>query len=262
MGKYFSLTFYEKQTQPGEFWIRTPDNRIVSAIDGLKNVFEKYKYATASLPFHDNSLRTFYQDITEPGYFTRFDVIQDVIFVETQRGTIFDQIEVKNNIIYPKTQDNNFTTSLKSNRLRFPDYWFDEINRKIFITTYRIEAFQENTKGLRLGYFIEEYDMKRSILDVKNYFTVEFDFNAKNFYTETPISEPAKLTYNRETKMFNISHICRGPKKEFGLVSINVLKDQDLSVKNINAFFSFQKTTNVIFNPIIQKKMTIDSDNQ
>jgi len=262
MGKYFSLTFYEKQTQPGEIWLRTPDNRIVSAADGLKNVFSKYKYATASLPLADNSNRSFYQDINEGVYFTRFDVIQDVVFVETPRGTIFDQIVVENNEIYPKTQDNNFTTSLSSNRLRFPDYWFDENNRKIFIATYRNENFQPNTKNFKLGYIIEEFDMKRSVLDVINYFTVDFNFDTKVAYKETPIAEPLKITYNKETKMFNLSHICRGPKKEFGLISINLLRDQDLSVKNVNAFFSFSKTTDVVFEKIIQKKTTIDSDNQ
>lgn len=260
MGKYFSLTFYEKQSQTGELWIRTPDNRIVSASDGLKNVFAKYKNIKQNNSYDDGSDRTFYQDAIEGTYFTRFDVIQDVIFVETPRGVIFDQITVKDNEIYPKTQDNNFTTSLSSDRLRSPDYWFDEHNRKIFIATYKNEYYTSNS--FKLGYIIEEFDMKRSILDVKNYFTVEFNLEMDSDYKELPIFEPIKITYNRDTKMFNLSHIFRGPKKEFGLISINLLKDQDLSVKNINAFFSFSKTSDVVFEKIIQKKMTIDSDIQ
>ena len=80
------------------------------------------------------------------------------------------------------------------------------------------------------------------------------------FYYQIPIVEPVQLTYNKITKMFNISHICRGPKKQFGLVSINILKDQTLDVSSINCFFPFRDTSNVVYKKTIQKKLSIDSD--
>jgi hypothetical protein len=259
MGKYFSLTFYEKNRQEGELWVRTPNNSIVPAQEALSEVFLKYKNVSSELSEQDSSGRTIYQDLMEGNFFLRFDMIQDVLFVETPRGNIFDQIVVENNKILPRNQDNNFTTSLLSKRLTFPDYYFDENNKKIYIVTNKIEEY-ENLNGLKLGYIIEEFDMNSSVLDVKYYFKVFFNFNIKNFYKILPIVEPLKLSYNRFTKTFNISHICRGPNNEFGLVSINVLKDQNLNVNSINAFFPFQDTTDVDYESIIQKKLTIDLD--
>jgi hypothetical protein len=259
MGKYFALTFYEKNRQAGELWVRTPNNLIVPAQEALSQVFLKYKNVSSELAEQDSSGRTIYQDLMDGTFFLRFDMIQDVLFVETPRGNIFDQIVVENNKILPRNQDNNFTTSLLSKRLTFPDYYFDENNKKIYIVTNKIEEYQ-NLGGLKLGYIIEEFNMNSSILDVKYYFTVFFNFNIKQFYDTLPIVEPLKLSYNRFTKTFNISHICRGPNNEFGLVSINVLKDQDLNVSSINAFFPFQDTTNVEYESIIQKKLTIDLD--
>jgi hypothetical protein len=259
MGKYFSLTFYEKNRQEGELWVRTPNNTILPAEQALSRVFLKYKNVVSDLAEGDSSGRTFYQDIVEGKNFLRFDMIQDVLFVETPRGNIFDQIVFENNQILPRNQDNNFTTSLSSRRLSFPDYWFDENNKKIYIASSKIEQY-EKLNGLKMGYIIEQFDMNSSILDVKYYFTIFFNFNIKNFYDELPIVEPLKLSYNKYTKIFNISHICRSPKKDFGLVSINILKDQELSIESINAFFPFQKTTDVDYVPIIQKKLTIDMD--
>jgi len=259
MGKYFSLTFYEKNRQEGELWVRTPNNTVLPAQQAFSKVFLKYKDVSSDLSEGDSSGRTFYQDVMDGNFFLRFDMIQDVLFVETPRGNIFDQIIVENNQILPRTQDNNFTTSLLSRRLTFPDYWFDENNKKIYIVSNKIEEYQ-NLNGIKLGYIIEEFDINSSILDVKYYFTVFFNFNIENFYTQLPIVEPLKLSYNKFTKTFNISHICRGPKNEFGLVSINLLKDQDIKVSSINAFFPFQRTTDVDYSSIIQKKLTINLD--
>jgi len=259
MGKYFSLTFYEKNRQEGELWVRTPTNSVLPAQQALSNVFLKYKNVTSDLAEEDSSGRTFYQDLMDGNFFLRFDMIQDVLFVETPRGNIFDQIVVENNQILPRNQNNNFTTSLSSRRLTFPDYWFDENNKNIYIVSNKIEEYQ-NLNGIKLGYIIEEFDINSSILDVKYYFTVFFNFNIKNFYNQLPIVEPLKLSYNKFTKTFNISHICRGPKNDFGLISINVLKDQNLNVQSINAFFPFQETTDVDYSSIIQKKLTIDLD--
>jgi hypothetical protein len=72
--------------------------------------------------------------------------------------------------------------------------------------------------------------------------------------------EPPKITYNKSTKMFNVSHILRGPRKQFGFVSINILKDQNLDVKEINAFFPYAKTKDIIYNISLQKTLTVDSD--
>jgi hypothetical protein len=256
MGKYFSLTFYEKKLQSGELWVRDSNDNIFSVSEALKNVFIKYK----DVDIKDVDSLTFYEQVTTNTEILRFDVIQDVIFIETPRGNIFDQIILENDEIKPKTLDNNFTTSLSSRRSGFPDYWFDENNRKIFIASSNVESYDQSLSGLRIGYIIEQFDMNTSILDIKYYFNITFNFGIDSYYKEIPIVEPVQLTYNKITKTFNISHICRGPKKQFGLVSINILKDQNLNVSSINALFPFQDTSVVTYNKVIQKKLSIDSD--
>ena len=146
MGKYFSLTFYEKNRQEGELWVRTPNNTVLPAQQAFSKVFLKYKDVSSDLSEGDSSGRTFYQDVMDGNFFLRFDMIHDVLFVETSRGNIFDQIIVENNEILPRTQDNNFTTSLLSKRLTFPDYWFDENNKKLHhdIKNYYYINFYDN----------------------------------------------------------------------------------------------------------------------
>lgn len=256
MGKYFSLTFYEKNLQEGELWLRDNNNNVLSVSEALKNVFIKYK----DVDNKDVDSLTFYEQINTNTQILRFDVIQDVFFIETSRGNIFDQIIMENGEIKPKTLDNNFTTSLSSRRSGFPDYWFDENNRKIYIASNKVESYNGNLNGVKVSYMIEQFDMNTSILDVKYFFDITFDFGVNSFYSQIPIVEPVQLTYNKITKTFNISHICRGPKKQFGLVSINMLKDQTLDVTSINCFFPFRDTSNVVYKKTIQKKLSIDSD--
>jgi hypothetical protein len=256
MGKYFSLTFYEKNLQEGELWFRDTNNNVLSVSEALKDVFIKYKDVDSK----DVDSLTFYEQVNTNTQILRFDIIQDVFFIETSRGNIFDQIVMENGEIKPKTLDNNFTTSLSSRRANFPDYWFDENNRKIYIASNKVESYNGTLNGVNVSYMIEQFDMNTSILDVKYFFNITFNFGINSFYNQIPIVEPVQLTYNKITKTFNISHICRGPKKQFGLVSINILKDQTLDVSSINCFFPFQDTSNVVYKKTIQKKLSIDSD--
>jgi hypothetical protein len=245
MGKYFTLTFYEKNLQSGELWIRTPNNTVLPAHEALKNVFIKYKDVDPNI-IGEPGYQSFYEQLNTGTRYLRFDIIEDVIFVETQRGCIFDQIVYENNIIYPKTQDNNFMTSYKTKRFGFPSYWFDEHERKIYIASNTIsdwagsETWQENYSGITTKYMIEEFDLETSILDLKCHFDLDIRYAITNVYKELPIVEPVKLSYNNDTKIFNLSHICRGPKKQFGLISINISRDKDLKVKQVNAFLPLQ----------------------
>jgi hypothetical protein len=246
MGKYFTLTFYEKNLQNGELWIRTPNNTVLPAHEVLKNVFIKYKDADPNIT-GEPGYRSFYDQLNTGENYLRFDIIQDVIFVENNRGCIFDQIVYENGIVYPKTQDNNFITSISSKRFGFPSYWFDEDDLKIYIASNSIvdwagsASWNETYSGITNRYMIEEFDMQTSILDVKCHFDLDIQYSITDMYKEFPIVEPLKLSYNEDTKTFNMSHICRGPKKQFGLVSINVLKEKnELNVKQVNAFLPLQ----------------------
>lgn len=264
MGKYFTYSFYEKNLQRGELWLKSPDNIVMPAAEALSAVFLKYKDIEVYEDYLDQMLNeggyTFYHELTSGADILRFDVMQDVLFVETKRGNFFDQITYEDGYIKPVNQDNNFVTSLSARRLGFPDYWFDENNRKIYIVTNKMVSHEASLSGCLVEYIVEQFDMNSSILDVKLHFSLHYNFGVYNFYPSFPIMEPPKLTYNKSTKMFNVSHILRGPRKHFGFVSINILKDQNLDVKEINAFFPYKKTSDIIYDIKVQKTLTIDSD--
>lgn len=253
MGKYFTLTLYEKNLQNGEIWIRTPNNSVLPAHEVLKNVFIKYKDIDPNIT-GEPDYQSFYEQLNTGNSYLRFDIIQDVIFVETAKGCIFDKIVYENNIIYPKTQDNNFITSLSAKRFGFPSYWFDENTQKIYIASNSVvdwsgsNTWEEPESGIINKYIIEEFDMETSILDVKCHFDLKIQFSVSEYYKELPIVEPVKLSYNADTKTFNLSHICRGPKKQFGLISINILNERNqLEVKQVNAFLPLQTNIDVPF---------------
>lgn len=253
MGKYFTLTLYEKNLQDGELWIRTPNDSVLPAHEVLKNVFIKYKDVDPNVIGEPN-YQSFYEQLNTGQSYLRFDIIQDVIFVETAKGCIFDQIVYDNNIVYPKTQDNNFITSLSSKRFGFPSYWFDESEQKIYIASNNIvdwsgsSTWGETKAGIVNEYIIEEFNMETSILDVKCRFHLKLEFSLTDYYTELPIVEPVKLSYNKDTKTFNLSHICRGPKKQFGLISVNILDERnELKVKQVNAFLPLQTNRDLPF---------------
>jgi hypothetical protein len=253
MGKYFTLTLYEKNLQNGELWIRTPNNTVLPAHEVLKNVFIKYKDVDPNIT-NEPGYQSFYEQLNTGQSYLRFDIIQDVIFVETSKGCILDQITYENGIVYPKTQDNNFITSLSSKRFGFPSYWFNEDEHKIYIASNSTvdwagsNTWEDAESGIVLKYIIEEFDMETSILDVKCHFNLKLQFSVLDTYKELPIVEPVKLSYNEDTKTFNLSHICRGPKKQFGLISINLLNERnELKVKQVNALLPLQTDIKVPF---------------
>ena len=259
MGKYFTYSFYEKNLQRGELWLKAPDGTVFSAFETLSSVFIKYKDVDAA-DLEGGPGVTFFTELTSGQDILRFDVMQDVLFVETKRGNFFDQITLEDGQIKPVNQDNNFYTSANARRMGFPDYWFDENNRKIYIVSNKVQSHTPDLSGCLIEYVVEQFDMNSSVLDIKLLFYLHYNFGVYDFYPNFPIMEPPKLTYNKSTKMFNISHILRGPRKNFGFVSINILKDQNLDVKNINAFFPYKKTKTIDYDVIIQKTLTVDSD--
>jgi hypothetical protein len=248
---YFTYSFYEKKLQEGEVWIRNSNGLVQTASEALSGVIEKYKSLTP-----DTFL--FYNQIMSGQQILRLDMIQDVIFIETREGNIFDKIVYRNNQILAANQDNNFYKSLSANRTGFPDYWFDESNKKIYTSFHRVDYHLNNQ--ITIGVVMEQFDMITNIFDTKLYFTLDFTFDDISYGTRVPFIEPTKLCYNKATKDFNISYIQRGPLKDFGLVSINILKDQKLEVKAINTLLPYTKNVQIDLNVIEEKLLTVNSD--
>ena len=86
MGKYFTQTFYEKNNQPGELWIRDNSNNIKPVSEFLSNVFLKYKPLSSnfiSTNKYSNIDVDFYNSLIDSKQILRFDIMDDVIFIET-----------------------------------------------------------------------------------------------------------------------------------------------------------------------------------
>ena len=129
--------------------------------------------------------------------------------------------------------------------------------KNIFVASNKIDSYKD---FIKIGYIIEVFDIKSSILDIKYYFNIKINFSSDYVYKELPVMEPVKLTYNKSTKTFNLSHILRGANKEFGLISINVIKDQNLNINKYDALLPFKNPTNIEYEIISQKKLSISSD--
>jgi len=262
MGKYFTQTFYEKNNQPGELWIRDNNNNIKLVSEFLSNVFLKYKPLSSSYIStnkYSNIDVDFYNSLMDSKQILRFDIMDDVIFIETPVGNTFEQIIIDDRgFIQPKNQSNNFSSSENlTKRFGFPDYWYDELNRNIFVASNKIDSYGN---FIKLSYIIELFNIKNSLLDIVYQFNININFGNEYSYKQLPVVEPVKLTYNKSTKTFNISHICRGANKEFGLISINLTKDQTININKFDALLPFKNPTNIEYNLITQKKLSISSD--
>ena len=262
MGKYFTQTFYEKNNQPGELWVRDVNNNVKPVSEFLSNVITKYKPLSSNYISSNNytNINTdFYNSLIDSKNILRFDIMDDVLFLETSVGNIFEQITTSSSgAIIPKNQNNNFSSSENlTKRFGFPDYWYDESNRNIFIASNKIDSY---SNFIKIGYIIEVFDIKNSILDIKYHFNIKINFGNDYVYKDFPVMEPVKLTYNKSTKTFNLSHILRGANKEFGLISINVIKDQNLNINKYNALLPFKNPLNIEYEIVSQKKLSISSD--
>jgi len=90
---------------------------------------------------------------------------------------------------------------------------------------------------------------------------LNFDINvniSNNHYYNEPSLEPAKISYNLDTKTFNVSFICRGNNQEFGLISINLSKGQTLEIDEINCFLPFIKNKTINVDVILNKTLETD----
>jgi len=250
--------FYNTQI-PGEMWIRDLKDNVSPASNVLSAVFLKYK----------NINSNFYSELTSNNIM-KFDVFYDTFFIETHTGYIFEKFYIEDMEVKPYNQINLFnykkTTSV--------DYWFDENKNKIYYTQiyctkdiseedfFNIVSIDEtdlytinnediidifsseesNTNYFNFVLIFKVFDCntglsKLLLLDeIKLKYTDKIDWNYDNFYIENP-----KITYNSDTKNFNISFINRNSKYSFGLISINILNSDMPYITEVNGFLPFLK---------------------
>lgn len=236
------MTKFEKNSEIGELWLRTPSGAIYPATSALSAVYSKYKIVDS----------TFYSELSN-NQIKRFDFFYDVVFIETNSGHIFDKIEILDNHIIPVNQDNRFFDT--RNQPAFPDYWLDETNKKIYNVINKIYSW--TLSSTQIDVIIEQFDIVRNLFGLKLNYQINLNFG-QNIYSSKPILEPPKITYNIDTKTFNVSFILRGPNKDFGLISTNLIKEQILNVSEVYSILPYTSSKNISVDIIEQKTLETD----
>ena len=227
----------------GELWLRFPTGTIQPAQQALSALYLKYE------PI-DN---IFYNDLKN-NQLRRFDYFYDVIFIETQRGFIFDKMDKSDDNIL-KSANNDDRLFLTNAGYKFPDYWLDEKNKKIYISCNRLKEW--NSTSVKINVLISQFDIKNNIHGIKTSIDITLNTDYSGLYRE-PIVEPTKITYNPDTKCFNVSFVSRGNNKEFGLFSIDLKKGKTLKIEQVNCFVPYLKTPSVSTEILINKTLETD----
>ena len=219
--------YYDKQI-PGELWFRDLKDNIDSANNILSSIFLKY----------ENINTNFYLDLSSNNI-SRFDLFHDTIFVETPSGCIFEKFYIDNDYIRPYNQLNLFITK-KNTTI---DYWYDETKNKITLAevVFSFNPYKVNSdKYIYFILFLREFDCSSGRM--RNLFTEEVriahksikDWDQNIFPFENP-----KMTYNSDTKTFNVSFIFRNLVGEMALVSVNITNEGNPTIKEVNSFIPF-----------------------
>ncbi len=219
--------YYDKQI-PGELWLRDLKNNVDSASNILSAVYLKY----------ENIDDTFYYYLNT-NQITRFDLFYDTFFIETPAGYIFEKFYIQDEKILPFNQINLFN----NRKTTCVDYWFDEKKNKIIHTElyFYEDPFKDPTiKSFDFILIVKSFDCttglsKTIVLDIiRIAYTSSTDWDDSSFTVETP-----KITYNKDTKTYNISFILRNSVKTLGLVSLNLLDSDIPVVTEVNGFLPY-----------------------
>jgi hypothetical protein len=221
--------------------MRTPSGKILPSTDALSAL--NLKYSTTNPDFYFELINN---------EIKRFDFFYNVIFIETESGYIFDKLTKSENILIPENNDNRLT--LKVNMESNPDYWLDEINKKIYVVDNTLNSWNSNTVNLNIK--IKQFDITKNLYSTK----LSYNLNLKyyNNITKEPIIEPCKISYNIDTKCFNVSFILRGNNDEFGLISNTLKKNQNLVIDSINCLLPYTTLQEITSDILVDKLLETD----
>lgn len=236
------MSNFQDNFQTGEMWIRYPSKVLYPATSALSAVYLKYSLIDAD----------FYKELKN-NQILRFDFFYDVLFLETSSGHIFEKLTFESNSYEPSNLNNHFLNTKEV--YKFVDYWFDEKNKKIYTTINQYNT--TSVSSVNVGVMVEQFDIIRNVFNLKLFYEINLNFGY-NLYQKTPVLEPPKITYNVDTKNFNISFILRGPKNEFGLISSNLSKYEFLDVSETNCFVPYCSSTTISVNVIDQTLLETD----
>jgi hypothetical protein len=230
----------ENQTS-GEIWMRTPSGKILPSTDALSAL--NLKYSTIDSIFHFELINN---------EIKRFDFFYDVIFIETASGYIFDKLSKNETALIPENNDNRLTTTANGNK--FPDYWLDEVNKKIYVVDNEIKYW--TSVSVKINVKIKQFDITKNLYSTKFSYDIELIYS--NNITKKPTIEPCKISYNLDTRCFNVSFILRGNNEEFGLISSTLKKNQNLVIDNINCLLPYTTVQEINSDVLVDKLLETD----
>ena len=223
--------------------MRTPSGKILPSTDALSAL--NLKYSTINPNFHFELINN---------EIKRFDFFYSVIFIETASGYIFDKLSKHENVLIPENNDNRLT--LKVNMESNPDYWLDEINKKIYVVNNELSAW--NSSSANLNITIKQFDITKNLYSTKFSYNLNLNYCDFSGLTKEPIMEPCKISYNIDTKCFNVSFILRGNNDEFGLISTTLKKNQNLVIDSINCLLPYTTLQEITSEVLVDKLLETD----
>jgi hypothetical protein len=230
----------------GELWMRTPSGKILPSNVSLSSLYLKYStiYSPIYSDLQNNAIK-------------RFDCFYDVVFIETLNGFIFDKIKYEENEIYPANNDDRFISTLDGNKS--PDYWLDEVNKKIYVVYNNLKELYGNIAKINVT--VHQFDIIKNTYSSKLSYTLTLTF-CENYYLEQPdiskFLEPPKISYNLDTRCFDVSFILRGLNKEFGLISTLLKKKDVLDIHSINCLLPYSTLQSITVDVDFNKSLETD----
>jgi hypothetical protein len=213
------MDFYNETNFIGELWSRDADNNIFSVNQSLSSIFRKYK----------DSNVTFYNELTSNNI-KKFDLFYDSFFIQTQTGYIFEKYVTDNNNIEPFDKINNFSSNKTDYNV---DYWFDEINKNVYLFEFFPTSYiepRQNLNAIQFSFIFKCFDTKTNIIkDLLKENVIFWIENPENLNSNGVLEHP-KLTYNNDTNTFNVSFIVKNDISKTGMVSMNFKEKQIIKI--------------------------------
>lgn len=241
------MTINSELNSLGQLWVKNIKGDVLTVNEAFSSIFIKYQ----------NSNTTFFNELTA-NKIKRFDTFYDSFLIQTNSGYIFEKYFVQGYDFKPYNKINNFQSQKTSNpftNFEKPtnfDYWFDENEKVIYFfefDSYNAQAPTIDLKYSQIKYKFnfKKFDTKTNIIESLLTQTVSFWLeNPKLFFNTNGVKGEPRLTYNEDTKTFNVSFLVRNDVKEFGIISMNFKKDKVLEV---NTYIPFGKVMPLDFTP-------------
>lgn len=219
------MSIYNNKFKDGQLWLRTLDDTVKPSYNILSAVYIKYQAINQS----------FFNELTSNDLL-RFDVFYDNILIETKTGFIFEKI------FFDQTTDGfipfQYNSNFNINTYVPMDYWFDETNLKVYIA--EIKAGIQPSDAFNFYVVINEYDCVMGVITEIFKSNIKIPLNSPTSWgNDLSIITSPKICYNPDTKRYNISFVFRNNNKEFALMSLNFINNEEFILEQINGLIPF-----------------------